>query len=77
MEFGVEKCDTLIMKSGKRQMTKRITLPNQEKSVRLEKWKQVNTIKHAEMKEKIPKKKKKKVGRGFTSIQDSVDASIQ
>ena len=31
MEFGIEKCATLIMKSGKRHMTERIELPNQEK----------------------------------------------
>ena len=32
MKFGVEKCTKLIMKSGKRQMTEGIELPNQEKN---------------------------------------------
>ena len=31
MEFGIEKCDMLIMKSVKRYMTEGIKLPNQEK----------------------------------------------
>ena len=31
MEFGIEKYAVLIMKSWKRQMTKGIELPNQEK----------------------------------------------
>ena len=30
MEFGIEKCTLLIMKSRKRHMTKGIELPNQE-----------------------------------------------
>ena len=30
-ELGIEKCAMLIMKSGKRQMTDGIELPNQEK----------------------------------------------
>ena len=32
MEFGIEKCAILIMKSGKRQMTEGIELANEEKS---------------------------------------------
>ena len=32
MEFGIEKCAMLIMKSGKRQMTEGLELPNQEKN---------------------------------------------
>ena len=28
MEYGIEKCTKLIMKSGKRQMAERIELPN-------------------------------------------------
>ena len=32
MEFGIEKCAMVIIKSGKRQMTKRIELPKQEKN---------------------------------------------
>ena len=31
MEFGIEKCAMLIMKSGKLQMMEGIELPNQEK----------------------------------------------
>ena len=31
MEYGIEKCAMLIMKSWKRQMTEEIELPNQEK----------------------------------------------
>ena len=32
MEFGLEKCTMLIMRSGKQQITKAIKLPNQEKN---------------------------------------------
>ena len=32
LEFGREKCAMLIMRSGKRQMTMGIELPNQEKN---------------------------------------------
>ena len=31
MEFGMEKCAMLVMKSGKRQITDGIELPNQDK----------------------------------------------
>ena len=31
MEFGIENCAMLIMKSRKRQITERIELPNQER----------------------------------------------
>ena len=31
MEFGIEKCVMLIMKSGKRQITEGIEMPNQER----------------------------------------------
>ena len=31
MEFGIEKCSMLIMKSGKRQQTNGMELPNQDK----------------------------------------------
>ena len=34
MEFGLEKCTMLIMKSGKRQMTEGIELQNQEKKIK-------------------------------------------
>ena len=30
MEFGIEKCSMLTMKSGKRETTEGIELPNQE-----------------------------------------------
>ena len=64
MEFGKEKCAMLIMKSGKRQMTKEIELQNQEKIRTLgekETYKylgilEADTIKHAEMKEKMKKR---------------------
>ena len=32
MELGIEKCAVLVMKSGKREMTEGIELPNQEKT---------------------------------------------
>ena len=63
MESGIEKCAMLIMKSGKRYMTEGIELTNQEKirkcgekdtSEYLGIW-EVDTIKQAEMKEKIKK----------------------
>ena len=31
MEFGIEKCAMLVMKSGKRHMTARMELPNHSK----------------------------------------------
>ena len=31
MEFGIEKCALLVMKSGKRHLTDAIELPNQDK----------------------------------------------
>ena len=31
MEFGIDKCAMLVMKSGKRHLTNRIELPNQDK----------------------------------------------
>ena len=43
MEFGKEKCSILIMRSGKRQMTKGMELPNQEKSEESEKRKLSST----------------------------------
>ena len=63
MEFGIEKCTMLIMKSGKRQMTEGIEIPNQENIITLAEKKtykdlwilEADTIKHAEMKEKIEK----------------------
>ena len=67
VEFGIEKCTTLIMKSGKEQMTEGIELPNQEKIRTLEEKETYNylkileadTIKYAEMKENMQRWKKK------------------
>ena len=63
MEFGVEKCAMLVMKSGKRHTTDGIELPNQDKIRTLgenEIYKYVrileaDTIKQMQMKEKIQK----------------------
>ena len=43
VEFCIEKCAMLVMKSGKRHMTEGIELPNQEKSKHSEKKKPTNT----------------------------------
>ena len=61
IEWGIEKCGMLIIKSRKRQRTKGIELPNQGKIRTLGEKKtynylkilEVDTIKHAEMKEKF------------------------
>ena len=37
MEFGIEKCAKLVMKSGKRHITDRVELPNQDIFKRSEK----------------------------------------
>ena len=42
MEFGIEKCAMLIMKSEKQQMTERFELSNQEKPERSDKRKLTN-----------------------------------
>ena len=63
MEFGIEKCALIVMKSGKRHLTDGIELPNQEKIRTLaenETYKylgilEADTIKQAEMKNKIQK----------------------
>ena len=61
MEFGREKCTMLVMKSGKRHLTDRMKLPNQNK-IRTHGEKETykylgileaDTIKQVEMKEKI------------------------
>ena len=65
MELATEKCVMLIMKSGKRQMTEEIERRNQENIRTLEEKEtykylgilEVDTIKHAEIKEKNEKKK--------------------
>ena len=61
MEFGIEKCAMLVMKSGKRHLTDGMKLPNQDKIKTLtenETYKylgilEADTIKQVEMKEKI------------------------
>ena len=63
MEFGIEKCTLLVMKRGKRHLTDRIELPNEDKIRTLaenETYKflgilEADTIKQVEMKEKIQK----------------------
>ena len=63
MEFGIEKCAMLVMKSGKRHMTDGMELPNHEKIRTLEENEtyknlgilEADTIKQVEMKDKIPK----------------------
>ena len=63
MEFGIEKCAMLVMKIGKRQLTEEMELPNKDKIKTLaenETYKyfgilEADTIKQAEMKEKIRK----------------------
>ena len=63
MEFGIEKCVLLVMKSGKRHLTDGIELPNQDKIRTLaenETYKylgilEADTIKQVEMKDKIQK----------------------
>ena len=63
MEFGIEKCAMLVMKSGKRQLTDGMQLPNKDKIKTLagnDTYKylgilEADTIKQAEMKEEIQK----------------------
>ena len=63
MEFGIEKCAMLVMKSGKWQLTDGMEQPNKDKIKTLaenETYKylgilEADTIKQAEMKEKIQK----------------------
>ena len=63
MEFSIEKCAMLVMKSGKRHLTDGIDLPNQDKIRTLaenETYKylgilEADTIKQVEMKDKIQK----------------------
>ena len=60
MEFGIEKCAMLVMKSGKRHMTDGMELPNQDKIRTLGenetyKYLEADTIKQVEMKNKIQK----------------------
>ena len=61
MEFGIEKCAMLVMKSSKRHLTDRMELPNQDKIRTLGKKEtykylgilEADTIIQVEMKEKI------------------------
>ena len=63
MEFDIEKCAMLVMKSGKRHLTDGLALPNQDKNRTLaenETYKylgilEADTIKQVEMKDKIQK----------------------
>ena len=63
MEFGIEKCALLVIKSGKRHLTDGIELPNQDKIRMLaenETYRYLGileayTIKQVEMKNKIQK----------------------
>ena len=63
MEFGLEKCAMLVMKSGKRHLTDGMELPNQDKIRTLAENKtykylgilEADTIKQEEMKNKIQK----------------------
>ena len=63
MEFGIEKCAMLVMKSGKQHLTNGMELPNEGKIRTLtenETYKylgilEADTIKQVEMKHKIPK----------------------
>ena len=43
MEFGIEICAILVMKSGKRHLTDGIELPNQDRLERSKKTKRTNT----------------------------------
>ena len=63
MGFGIEKCAMLVMKSGKRHITDRMELPNQNKIRMLAEnetykylgiW-EADTTKQVEMKDKIQK----------------------
>ena len=64
MEFDMEKCAMQVMKSGKRHLTDRMELPNQDKIRTLEEKEtykylgifEADTIKQVDMTEKIKKK---------------------
>ena len=63
MEFGIEKCAMLVMKSGKRHMTDGMELPNHDKIRTLEENEtykhlgilEADTIRQAQMKDRIRK----------------------
>ena len=82
MDFGLEKCPILIVRSGKQHMTEGIELPNQDKiriSVKNKTDKylrimETDTIKQVEMKEKLQKRilqKNEKTTRNQTVQQKS------
>ena len=58
MEFGIEKCVLLVMKSGKQHLTDGIELPNQDNENETYKYLgilEADTIEQVEMKNKIQK----------------------
>ena len=63
MEFGIEKCALLVIKSGKRHMTEGMKLPNHDRIRTLEEkeaykylgFLEADTIKHVQMKDMIRK----------------------
>ena len=63
MEFGIEKCAMLVMKSGKRHLTEGMELPNQDEIRRFAENEthkylailESDTFKQVEMKDKILK----------------------
>ena len=71
MEFGIEKCAMLVMKSGKGHMTDGMELPNQDKIRTLgenETYQylgilEADTIKEVEMKDKIQKEYVRRTGK--------------
>ena len=75
MEFGIEKCAMLVMKSGKRHMTDGMKLPNHEKIRMLgenETYKylgilEADTIKQVRMKDKILRRTRKLLGKKHSS----------
>ena len=48
MEFGIEKCALLVMKSGKRHLTDGIELPNQDKIRTLAKKRDLQILRNLE-----------------------------
>ena len=71
MEFGIEKCALLVMKSGKRHLTDGMEQPNQDK-IRTHGEKktykylgisETDTVKQVEMKEKIKKEYPRRTGK--------------
>ena len=77
MEFGIEKCSMLVMKSGKRHLTDEMELPNQDKIRTLEEKQtykylgilEADTIKQVEMEEKI----KKEYLRRITKLLETIN----